>query len=138
MGTEFHATDAAAFLAEFESCRLPPAQFDHRAHLRAAYAYLSRHAFLEACIKMRDGIRGYAAHLGKAQLYHETTTIAFMTLVSSAMRNGTHTNWESLLLANPQLCDRAVLRRYYLEATLASPAARESFVMPDAVTTEPP
>jgi hypothetical protein len=119
----------ADFLLAFEAGHLPPAEFDHRAHLRAAWCYLERQPFLEACIAMRDGLRRFAARIGKAGLYHETITVAFMSLVDERRRAHGGTGWETLVARCPELLDRRLLSRYYREDVLASPAARAGFML---------
>lgn len=69
------------FVADFLAGSIAPETFDHRAHLRAAACLLRRMPFLEACIAMRDGLRHIAARAGKPGLYHETITVALMSLV---------------------------------------------------------
>lgn len=117
------------FLLAFEAATLPPQAFDHSAHLRAACLYLGQHPFLEACIAMRDALRRYAAHIGRAGLYHETVTVAFMSVVAERLAAQPGLRWEALLERHPELCDRGLLERYYDPARLGSEAARARFVL---------
>jgi hypothetical protein len=117
------------FLAAFEAATLPPQAFDHRAHLRAACLYLAAGPFLEACIAMRDSLRRYAGHIGKAGLYHETVTVAFMSVIAEHMAAAPGQSWQVLLERHPELCDRRLLERYYAPERLASAAARARFVL---------
>ncbi|RQP23377.1 hypothetical protein [Piscinibacter terrae] len=126
----------AEFILSFEEGRLPPEQFDHRAHLRAAFCYLSRHPFLEACVAMRDGLQRFAARIGKAGLYHETITVAFMSLMSERMQRHPQADWETFIARHSDLCERDLLSRYYRSETLASPLSRVSFLMGDACRKE--
>jgi N-formylglutamate deformylase len=118
------------FLRQFENGRLAPEAFDHRAHLRLAVLYLRSHPFLEACIAMRDGLQRFAARIGKAGLYHETITVAFMSVVNEALADLPEADWATLIQARPELCDRQLLARLYGEARLKSDLARGSFVLP--------
>jgi hypothetical protein len=119
----------ADFLAAFEEGTLPPQAFDHRAHLRAACLVLAGRPFLEACIAMRDGLRAFAARAGRDGLYHETLTVAFMSIVAERRAAAPDLGWEALLERFPELCDRALLGRYYAPQRLASAAARACFVL---------
>jgi N-formylglutamate deformylase len=119
----------ADFLAAFESVTLPPHSFDHRGHLRVACLYLADKPFLEACIAMRDGLRRFAASIGKAGLYHETVTIAFMSIVADRMAAEPGVPWEELLRRHPDLCDRGLLARYVEPGVLASEGARARLVL---------
>ena len=117
------------FLHAFDAGALPPAQFDHAAHLRAARALLLRAPFLEACARMRDGLRALARAAGRPALYHETVTVAFMSLVHARVATAPGADWQAFVAAHPELSDRALLRRHYRAATLAAPEARERFVL---------
>jgi hypothetical protein len=118
-------------VSSFTNGQIDAASFDHRAHLRTAYCLLARNPFLEACVAMRDGLQRLAEKVGKPGLYHETITVAFMSLVSERMGLAPGAGWELLLSRNPDLLDRKVLERFYLPATLASPVARARFVLAD-------
>src|SRR6185436_3226610 len=75
----------AEFLAAFEDCTLPFAEWRHRAHLKVAYLYLRQLPFEPALEKMRQNIKRYnaATHTPEAleRGYHETMTVAWMRLV---------------------------------------------------------
>jgi hypothetical protein len=123
----------AEFLAAFESATLSPQSFDHRGHLRVACLYLADRPFLEACIAMRDGLRRFAASIGKAGLYHETITVAFMSIVAERMAADPGAGWEALLGRHPELCDRGLLARYIEPGVLASEGARARLVLGERV-----
>jgi len=118
------------FIDAFTAGQLEPAGFDHRAHLRAAFLLLRKASFLEACIAMRDGLQALAGKLGKADLYHETVTVAFMALVAERMPAGS-AEWDGFIAQHPALCERGLLDAWYSKALLASGAARARFAMPD-------
>jgi len=121
-------TDDALALA-FEAGELPAGTFDQEAHVRVAYAYLRRLPFLEACVAMREGLKRFAARIGKPNLYHETITVAFMSLVNERMLGDRAADGAEFLCAHPELADRALLERYYDAATLHSDAARRAFLL---------
>lgn len=117
------------FLAALEECRLPPEQFDHREHVRAAFLYLERLTFGAAIDRMRASLQRYTAALGRASRYHETVTVAFMSLVNSHRQAGGYADWSEFAALNPELFDSGLLRRYYAAETLDSPLARRPFVL---------
>lgn len=120
----------AEFLASLEACTLPEAAFGHAGHVRAAWLYLRRHAFAEALARMSAALRRDTAAHGKPDRYHETVTVAYMALVNERLRTqGDGGDWESFLGANPELLDRRLLSHYYRPETLASPAARQVFIL---------
>lgn len=117
------------FLAALESCRLPPEQFGHRDHVRVAFLYLERLTFGAAIDRMRATLQRYTAFLGRASRYHETVTVAFMSLVNAHRQPGGYRDWNDFGALNPELFDAALLGRYYAPETLASARARQSFVL---------
>ena len=120
------------FADAFVLGNIAPADFDHRAHLRAAFCLVRRRPFLDACIAMRDGLRDLARRAGRPGLYHETITVAFMSIVSQRAASRPDLAWDDFLAAHPDLVDRALLERWYRRETLESALARAQFVMPDA------
>src|SRR5215208_1694374 len=66
----------------FESCELPPADFNHREHLLVALCYLLRMGDAEALAHIRARIGAYAAAHGvNPSLYHETVTVFWLKRV---------------------------------------------------------
>jgi hypothetical protein len=121
----------AQFLQALESCALPESEFGHAAHVRAAYLYLTAHDFPEALARIRGAIRGYAAHLGRPDRYHETITVAFASLIQQQIfEQGDGGGWAGFARANPELLQTNLLRRFYPPAQLESPTARAVFLLP--------
>ncbi|HLW77643.1 MAG TPA: hypothetical protein VKS01_11675 [Bryobacteraceae bacterium] len=106
------------FVRAFESCELPPEAFHHRDHIRMARIYLDRYGLDEATARFVESIRRYAVHLGKADKYHETITVAWMRILA--------TEGDS-----PKLLDKDYLKHFYSPALLESAEARLRFVEPD-------
>lgn len=120
----------AELMARLEDGTLPESEFRHAAHVRAAYVYLRESGFAGAVTRMEATIRSYAAAHGKADLYHETITIAFLALINERLRlSGDGGGWAGFAAAHPDLLDRACLTRYYRPETLATPRARQVFVL---------
>ena len=123
-------------LAAFEDTSLPFASWNHRAHVRVAFGYLSRFALEEAIERMRAGVRAYnAAHGvsdGPMMGYHETTTQAFMRLIDHAMQQrGPFRDSFEFCEGNPELLDRRVLLCYYTRERILRPEAKSGFLEPD-------
>jgi len=131
-GSEADA-DVAALAAAFEACTLPPAQFHHRQHLQVAWWLLRAEPSLPAMLRFVDGLRRFAAHIGKPEVYHATITWAYLLLVNERLeRSGRARSWAQFERDHPELFARDLLQRYYAPETLASPLARRVFVFPDA------
>ena len=118
------------FLAAFESATLPLSAFDHRAHVRAGYLYLSRHGFGSAIERFGGALRRFAAANGKQGLYHETITVAFLALINERIARDGAASWEEFVAANADLLDSHCLERFYTREELGSAEARAVFLLP--------
>jgi hypothetical protein len=116
-----------AFLAALADCSLPLDQFHHGDHLRLAWLELRAHLFPDALYKIRQTIRTFAAHHGKAAIYHETITTAWVALLASH-REPTYAEFLSV---NECLLNAKLLERYWSPQTLFSPGARDAWMPPD-------
>ncbi|HEX2060718.1 MAG TPA: hypothetical protein VHK90_08250 [Thermoanaerobaculia bacterium] len=121
--------DDRDLLTALENCTLPPAEFSHRNHVRAAWAYLREHPVLDALPRFVTTLKRYATSLGAAAKYHETITFAFIFLIHERMQTQQHETFDAFAAANPDLFEN-VLARYYPREILASPLARQTFVLP--------
>jgi|SRR6185295_3953738 hypothetical protein len=118
------------FLAALENTTLPLAAFDHRAHVRAGYLYLTRHGLGGAIERFSTALKAFAAANGKHGLYHETITVAFLALINEHAAAGDTRDWESFIAANPELLDRQTLTHFYAPEELTAPEARRVFKLP--------
>ncbi|WP_374653269.1 hypothetical protein [Dongia sp.] len=120
------------FLAALEDCTLPPADFSHAAHIRAGFLYLRHGDFAEALGAMRRAIKTFAASIGKEGLYHETITVAFMTLINERMAaDPSLSDWPAFAARNGDLFAGDILCRFYSRERLEDPLARRVFLLPD-------
>lgn len=119
----------AEFLAAFEACAIPRADWTHEAHVRMAWLYLSSRPFPDALQRIRTGIQRYNYSLGGTG-YHDTITVAFARLIASRLGGD---GYAAFRAANPDLMDRTLsaLKRYYTEGRLKSEDAKAAFVEPD-------
>ena len=121
-------------IEQFENCTLPLESFHHGEHVRVAFLYLSEHPVLDSLERFSESLRRFAGRHGKAGLYHETITWAYMLLVRERMaRAGSEQTWREFQETNADLFDRerSILRKYYREETLKSELAKRTFVLPD-------
>lgn len=78
----FRATrEIEELVAGFESCTVPPGEFDHGAHLAVALWYLSQLPAPLAETRMRAGLQRYTAHHNAVHKYNETVTLFWLKLV---------------------------------------------------------
>lgn len=126
--------EETAFLEAFEGRRLTADQFHHRDHVHVAWLYLRRYPFGEALDRFVGGLQRLAAAFGKAELYHETITYAYLLLTRERIGRMTPDHdWDAFVRANPDLLTwrPSILRGYYSEELLRSDLARRVFVWPD-------
>ena len=105
-----------------------------------AFLYLRRYPTLEALQRFSTSLVGFAAAIGKPQLYHETITWAFMLLIRERLaRTGSEQTWAEFEARNADLLDwkHNVLMKHYRSETLSSDLARKTFVFPDKAINEP-
>lgn len=121
-------------IERFEAGAIPNERFHHREHVRVVWLYLRRYPVLDALRRFTAGLKHFAAVHGKANLYHETITWAYVFLIHERMmRAGDGQSWEEFAAANADLLDweNNILRIYYRAETLRSDLARRVFVLPD-------
>jgi len=100
------------------------------------FAYLRQYSVLVALEKFPSALKRFAAAHGKANLYHETITWAYLLLINERIaRAGAPQNWEEFAEANPDLLiwKGGVLDRFYSKDALKSETARQVFLFPDKV-----
>jgi hypothetical protein len=122
------------FLAAFEDGTLPEECFHHRDHVRAAWLLLREERRAAALDRFSTALVRFASSRGKAGLYHETITWAYLLLIRERMERGRRdAEWEEFASANPDLLvwKPSVLDRYYTPETLGSDLARRVFLLPD-------
>ena len=126
--------DDVEFVRSFEACTLPPERFHHSDHVRLAWLLLREDPVPHALARFSEGLKRFAASLGKAGLYHETITFAYLLLIHERqMEDPEAATFEAFAERNPDLFvwPSPVLQRYYRSQTLASDRARRAFVLPD-------
>jgi hypothetical protein len=118
------------FVRMFERCEL--AEFHHRDHVRLAWRALREWGWDSALVRVRDGIRAFAAYHNASQKYHETMTIAWLAAVAEALKASPgEDDFDRFVSAHPWLLDRDALHAHYSPELLASDRARAGWVDPD-------
>jgi len=127
------SSDDRLFKTEFEACRLSPAQFNHRAHIRLAYAYLAENTSEAALEHMRRALRAFLQHHGvPPSKYHETLTHAWILAVRHVMeRSPASSSAAAFIDVNPDLLDTEIMMTHYSTDLLFSAEARAQFIEPD-------
>jgi hypothetical protein len=123
-------TDLPDELAAFLSDSVVPAEFHHVDHVRVAFEILQRHEFAEAACAYVWGLKRIAARAGNPGAYHETITIAFLSLIAERSIGMEYGGFDAFTAANGDLLDKSALSRWYGPEQLASTIARKTFVLP--------
>jgi hypothetical protein len=138
------------FLRAFEGCQLDRKDWTHESHVRMAWLYLMRiESDMDVFDHVRSGIKKlnaeftYRQQLSGVRLpakapdprgldgYHETITIAFVTVIAARIKSGE--DFAAFRDRNPDLFDRkfpALLKHYSPERLFSSPA-KMVFLEPD-------
>ena len=121
------------FRREFEACTFPPAEFNHRAHIRLAYVYLVEHDTDAAHQLMRGALLSFLEHHGiDVAKYHETITRAWIMAVRHFMENTSDSESSDIFIEkNPRMLDSKIMMTHYSAEVLFSCEARAKFVEPN-------
>lgn len=121
------------FIDRFERGAIPADSFHHADHVRLAFAYLESYPVLQALERFAAALQRFAVAQGKAHLYNETITFAYLFLIRERMARSALHDWDEFSRLNPDLLvwKSGILTHYYREATLKSDLARTVFLFPD-------
>ena len=121
------------FRKEFEAFEFPPAEFNHQAHIRLAYVYLSEHDTDTAHQLMRSALLSFLEYHGiDTSKYHETITRAWIMAVRHFMENTPGSvSSDDFIEQNPRMLDSKIMMTHYSAEVLFSEEARAKFVEPN-------
>jgi hypothetical protein len=120
-----------AELARFVRGELDPAAFPHREHVRMGFEMLRRHDFAETAHLYSLALRTMVVRAGRPEAFHQTTTIAFLSLIAERMLCVEVADFAAFEQANPDLMDKSALAHWYRPERLTMAAARRTFLLPD-------
>ena len=125
--------DDRRFRSVFEAGTFPAAEFNHRAHVRLAYAYLVESDDEAAFASMRAALLAFLERNGvPMSKYHETMTRAWILAVRHFMEiSAPSESANAFIDANPRLLDAKIMLTHYSAELLFSDRARSRFVEPD-------
>ena len=120
------------FACAFEAGDVPPSEFNHLAHLRLAYVYLSQGDVKYAEQSMREALLAFldAKKIPRAK-FHETLTRAWVMAVSHFMSRRSSGSFAEFIANSKPLLDTKVMLTHNSAAALFSERARAAFVEPD-------
>jgi hypothetical protein len=118
-------------LERFVRGEVDAADFPHREHVRMAFEMLRRHDFAESVLHYSRALRTIAARAGKPQAFHQTITVAFLSLISERVETRPVADFTAFARDNADLFDKAAVARRYHPQRLATELARRTFLLPD-------
>lgn len=124
--------DGEQLLAGLGRGTLPPGEFSHYNHVRAAWTCLQQMPLRVAAHRFGELLQNYVRQVGAEDKFHLTLTFAFMHLIHERMKNAPD-DWEGFVKANPDLFADAktLVARFYSPGKLMTAEARRAFVDPD-------
>ncbi len=140
-----HLSDRV-FLKQFADQMLPPEWFTHEAHLRLAFLHIRKLGVEKAIDTVRRQLKAYVAHLGAAEKYHETLTVAAVRAVYHFMLRENMTSpsgdfvdeptpdeFLSLLNRHPRLRTsfRELMFAHYKTDIFSSASAKKEYLKPE-------
>jgi hypothetical protein len=128
---ETSGTDKQWLLNAFLGGKVDGRDFRHADHVRVAFELLGRHTFPDALAAYSAALKDIATRAGNPGAYHETITVAFLSLIAEHRATGGHADFDAFIADNPQLLNKSILERWYRKERLLSDVARKTFVMPD-------
>jgi hypothetical protein len=125
-------TDDRSLLDAFLRDEIDSRDFHHADHVRVGFELLCRCNFPDALVAYSAALKGLATRAGNPGAYHETITVAFLSLIAEHRVAGQYADFQSFVRDNPELMDKSILERWYAPQKLFSDIARQTFVMPEA------
>jgi hypothetical protein len=120
------------FRKAFEAGDVLPSEFNHHAHLRLAYVYLTEGGLTHAQDQMRKNLLAFLLAKGVPQSkYHEILTLAWVMAVAHFMNRMSSSSFSEFAANSRPLLDSKVMLTHYSAKTLFSERARSAFVAPD-------
>ena len=117
-------SESEAQLARFVRGELDPGTFRHRDHVRMGFEMLRRHGFVEAALHYSNALRAMLEKAGRPDAFHQTVTLAFLSLIAERMETEKFCDFGAFERANPDLIDRSALGRWYGPERLGLEIAR--------------
>ncbi|WP_233557527.1 MULTISPECIES: hypothetical protein [unclassified Aquimarina] len=102
MKTHFDLDDLE-FIRLFKEGTLNPSLFNHEAHLRLAWIYISFSDADTACKKISNHILSYVTKLNATDKFNRTLTIAAVNIVNHYIQKSKSNNFKGFITEFPDL-----------------------------------
>nr|WP_321412961.1 hypothetical protein [uncultured Allomuricauda sp.] len=121
------------FIKAFESGTLPATEFNHKAHIRLAWAYLDSFDEEIAIHKTCNAIKSFDILHGDGTKYHTTLTVAAVKVVHHFRQKSNASTFDGFVAEYPLLVSsfKDLLFQHYGERVLANSKAKTTYLEPD-------
>lgn len=121
------------FELQFQSCTLDPALFNHEAHLRLAWIHVKKYGVEQAAENICTQLVAYTSHLGAADKFNKTLTIAATRAVYHFMQKTSAASFEEFIGQFPRLKTnfKDLIAAHYARDIFRSDIAKKEYVEPD-------
>jgi hypothetical protein len=131
---ELHQTlSDAEFELQFRACTLDPAVFTHEAHLRLAWIHIKQFGIEAAIENVNAQLLRFVAHVGAADKFNKTVTIAALHAVHHFIKRSGSDNFQDFIQEFPRLKTdfRALMSAHYAFDIFKSDQAKAEYLQPD-------
>lgn len=121
------------FEEQFENALLEPTIFTHEAHLRLAWIHILKYGETKAIENITEQLQNYVRHLGVADKYNETLTVAAIKAVKHFMQKQSLETFYDFIKTYPRLKTnfKDIIEQHYGFDIFNSTNAKEKYLEPD-------
>ena len=132
MNTHADLTDQE-FKAQFESCAISPALFNHEAHLRLAWIHIQQYGTEQAIENICTQLTVFTRHVGAADKYNVTLTVAAIKAVAHFIKKTDAENFTDFIRQAPRLKYnfKELMAYHYRQDIYNAASAKKEFIEPD-------
>ncbi|AZQ60733.1 hypothetical protein EI427_00465 [Flammeovirga pectinis] len=135
MGNKLNHTQLTddIFIDQFRNGSLDPALFNHEAHLRLAWLYITTFDLERAEYEIQKQLQNYVKIVGASDKYHKTLTIVAVRMVNHFIQKSKSTNFGNFIREFPQMNKefKQLINTHYSFNIFTSEKARQEFLEPD-------
>ncbi|KPM49431.1 hypothetical protein [Jiulongibacter sediminis] len=112
---------------------LKPEDFKHKTHLRLAWELLCENEAAKAVYKACELLKAYTSHLGVADKYHQTLTVASIRTVRHFILKSKSSDFEEFLSEFPILENnfKGLIEQHYSLERFTHESAKKEYLEPD-------
>ncbi len=123
------------FEQQFRDSQLDPVIFSHEAHLRLAWIHIKKYGVEKAVVNICDQLKKFTIHVGAADKYNLTLTVAAVRMVNHFMGRSGAGEFADFIREFPQQKTRfkELISSHYGINIFSLPAAKKEYIEPDLV-----